>query len=863
MNQKWYQTGVVKAVLVILAHISVIMLAVGFVWMISYPALREEIFTGEHAKKYEDTRTFTSEVRDYSFQVVRGISAKPVFETDGNYDEDKIVDLEYLNQNGTVSGKNESGLAYRLGDLVTWSGGMSYTEYEGDNTVIVCRKPDDTFYYYTYSQFRELLESGELEFVFSDNTSVDTDMILDYLTAGMDVKQELDAQFGDGFVQGIRDKEGKTAYENCWGAVMSVVEETYKPIGADSILDLANHNSAWNGRLTEAYNLLQQSITTIGSYYADYAGIEQEIGEGDTNYTYLYANTKTGVVYTNKSGYEKFEELEKNIEEMKSAGKYVVIRSKLKDFESNLKHVDASTWRDEIKLYGEDIYSRNSEDFVFAACVDTTYAIQDNFYKENLQYQKYGKDARLITVAGIGAILLFLVCIVWLAAAAGKNGRDNDIHLHWIDRIPTELAAFLVIILWGVPAFGVYSVTFDSIYNTSGVSFTDNLLPWILAGSALAAFTCAMFLLGVLSLARRLKAHTVWKNSILYRLFRGCRLVFAHMDCAWRVIVGAGIYMVIQLFALMIIASGGNLFGLLLILVADVAAFALLMIKAIGEAQIKKGADRIAAGEVDYKIPTGHTWGSQREIAEKMNSIGDGLDAALEESMKSERLKTDLITNVSHDIKTPLTSIINYVELLKQEDFEDPKIRRYIEVLEAKAQRLKTLTEDVVEASKVSSGNISLEYMELNLVEMIQQTSGEFEEKFSRKRLQEMLTLPDEDVVIRVDGRRTWRILENIYNNAAKYAMEGSRVYADLAVDGTEARFSLKNISEQPLNISADELTERFIRGDISRSTEGSGLGLSIAKTLTEMQGGQFELYLDGDLFKVTITFPRVVHKDL
>ena len=226
--------------------------------------------------------------------------------------------------------------------------------------------------------------------------------------------------------------------------------------------------------------------------------------------------------------------------------------------------------------------------------------------------------------------------------------------------------------------------------------------------------------------------------------------------------------------------------------------------------------------------------------------------------MKSERLKTDLITNVSHDIKTPLTSIINYVNLLKQENFEDPKIQRYIEVLEEKSLRLKTLTEDVVEASKVSSGNISLEFMNINMVEMIQQTSGEFEEKFQARNLTEIMNLPEE-AIVRVDGRRMWRVLENIYNNAAKYAMEGTRIYADLQTLDGKVIFSLKNISEQPLNISsAEELTERFIRGDLSRSTEGSGLGLSIAKTLTTMMGGTFDLYLDGDLFKVVIIFDKI-----
>ena len=249
--------------------------------------------------------------------------------------------------------------------------------------------------------------------------------------------------------------------------------------------------------------------------------------------------------------------------------------------------------------------------------------------------------------------------------------------------------------------------------------------------------------------------------------------------------------------------------------------------------------------------------GEQKDVAERINRIGDGLEQAVQESVKNERMKTDLITNVSHDIKTPLTSIINYVDILKRSNIADEKIQGYLDILEAKAQRLKTLTEDVVEASKVSSGNISLEYMDVDLRELVQQTEGELAEKFAARNLSVVLNMPEEAAVIRVDGRRMWRVLENVFGNAAKYAMPGTRVYADLALTEDKVRFSLKNVSEQQLNFSADELTERFIRGDIARSTEGSGLGLSIAKSLTIMQGGEFELYLDGDLFKVDITFPR------
>ena len=242
-------------------------------------------------------------------------------------------------------------------------------------------------------------------------------------------------------------------------------------------------------------------------------------------------------------------------------------------------------------------------------------------------------------------------------------------------------------------------------------------------------------------------------------------------------------------------------------------------------------------------------------VADYINHIGEGLDAAVENSLKNERMKTELITNVSHDIKTPLTSIINYIDLLKRENPEDPKIRGYLEVLENKAQRLKVLTEDVVEASKASTGNITLEMTELNFVELINQVIGEFEEKFEERNLQMVVHFDEEEAIICADGRRLWRVLENVFGNVSKYAMENTRVYVDMNVNRPNVRLSLKNISAQPLNITADELTERFIRGDVSRNTEGSGLGLSIAKDLVQLQGGTFNLYLDGDLFKVTIEF--------
>ena len=288
----------------------------------------------------------------------------------------------------------------------------------------------------------------------------------------------------------------------------------------------------------------------------------------------------------------------------------------------------------------------------------------------------------------------------------------------------------------------------------------------------------------------------------------------------------------------------------------QVWTFLLLYRRSAETEKISYAIFKMSEGDTSYKIDTLGFSGKGAGLAQTLNNLGDGLETALQEKVKSERLKADLITNVSHDIKTPLTSIINYVDLLKREKLPDEKIQRYLEVLDQKSQRLKTLTEDLVEASKASSGNLKLEMANIDLVEMIHQTNGEFEEKFGLRHLELVASLPPETILIAADGRRLWRVLENLYNNTFKYAMEHSRVYVDLEKKNGYAYFTIKNVSQNPLNINADELTERFVRGDVARTTDGSGLGLSIAKSLTLLQGGTFDLYIDGDLFKAQVGFP-------
>lgn len=274
--------------------------------------------------------------------------------------------------------------------------------------------------------------------------------------------------------------------------------------------------------------------------------------------------------------------------------------------------------------------------------------------------------------------------------------------------------------------------------------------------------------------------------------------------------------------------------------------------------RIQEALEAISEGALDTTLNVNEFHGQQKKVAEAVNHIRQGLMSSVNESLKNEKLKADLITNVSHDIKTPLTSIVNYVDLLKRENLENENAKYYIHVLEEKSQRLKQLTEDLVETSKITSGNVKLNMQKLDLVELLYQTGGEFNERFESRNLTIVTKIPSEQIFIYADGRQLYRSIENLYTNAAKYALENTRVYVELEKADTKAVFTIKNVSKNELDIVSNgnvDLTERFVRGERSRTTEGSGLGLSIAKNLTHLMGGKFEIKVDGDLFIATITY--------
>lgn len=441
--------------------------------------------------------------------------------------------------------------------------------------------------------------------------------------------------------------------------------------------------------------------------------------------------------------------------------------------------------------------------------------------------------------------------------------------LYSFDKLWLEpFAAVWGAVLYGIGALFIYLISILDYMNFN----TGNTFQLTLMCTALAAVFILLwitFLIPCLSLVRRLKARVFWKYSMTGKLCgvvkRFWQLAYTSQREGKKVFICSVLFTLlffIHIFAVIISRDYRTSFtSFFLLLVLALLFFYLarrLLLQAKSRDKLIAATDELVTGNVPALLNVDDFAGDDRLIADNLNHIGTGLKNAVETATKSERMKTELITNVSHDIKTPLTSIINYTDLLKREKFDNETAAGYVRILEEKAQKLKQLTEDLVEASKASSGNISLEMNRLNFTELLHQVNGEFAEKLEEADLQLIETVPEEALCIIADGRYLWRVLENLYTNALKYAMPHTRVYAALTEKDDCIHFSLKNISAEPLNLAPEELTERFTRGDASRNSEGSGLGLAIAKSLTELQNGTFNLRLDGDLFRIDLTFPKV-----
>ncbi len=491
----------------------------------------------------------------------------------------------------------------------------------------------------------------------------------------------------------------------------------------------------------------------------------------------------------------------------------------------------------------------DSETVTITGYVRSNLEAKDEIYYNLFWLDKLISVRNWLIVIGASSLVLTVALLVFLLSSAGHKEGEEKIHLTWFDRIPLDLLLFIWICLGGITvAMG------DVVYSqTEAIAFASMVvLCWV-----------PLILVLLMSFASRVKAGTVFKNNVLYWLltkikkflrwlWHGLCYLVRSLPLYWK----AGVFWAaLSLLEMMFVLVSGSGETLTFWFFEKLVLTAVLILIVINMRRLQEGAKRIAAGEVDYTIDLTHMIGDFKAHGEDLNCIRDGLQTAVDERVKSERMKAELITNVSHDIKTPLTSIVNYVDLLKKEELGSDTAREYVAVLERQAQRLKKLTEDVVEASKASTGSIPVNLERTDLNVLLSQAAGEFTDRFAEQQLELRFSASQEQTYVMADGRLLWRVFSNLMSNVGKYALEGTRVYLSIDVQRGRGVISLKNISRYPLNVSGEELMERFVRGDKSRTSEGSGLGLSIARSLTELQGGVFDITVDGDLFKVTISF--------
>ena len=479
---------------------------------------------------------------------------------------------------------------------------------------------------------------------------------------------------------------------------------------------------------------------------------------------------------------------------------------------------------------------------------------QDEFLSLEQEFARCQKNFAFyltlaLSFAAAAAGLLFF--LLW---ASGHRPEGEAAVLVWPDRIFTEV--WTLLLAGGTALLLVLLTEYENRWIWAAYQADSGQLDTLcIAGTAAITGWALLAAIFLRTVTVRLKVRALARTTLLCRvvsfLWRRFSVFFQELPLTWKTLLCFLLYLA-AIFA----ADHLWPFRYWYPLPGAVVNLAVLMGLcwwSAGFGRVRKGTEIIAAGNLNHQIETAHLPADLRGHAEVLNNISDGLAASVNEQMKSERFKAELITNVSHDLKTPLTSIINYVDLLKATDQTDPRAQSYIEVLDRKSLRLKKLTEDLVEASKASTGVLAVNREKIGMAQLLDQALGEYEEKLEEKHLTVVRTVPEGESYVYADGRHLWRVIDNLLSNCAKYAL----VYIELVRGKGSVSLSVKNISREALNVPPERLMERFVRGEESRSTEGSGLGLSIARSLTELQGGTFELAVDGDLFKAVVTLPQ------
>lgn len=817
-------------------------------------------------KEFEDTDEFADIFQTSVSDIIRYVVVKDQMETEGVFDTNKNIDINRFGKVFLEEEVQDNPVYYELDDLIKWGiygieftdramglhdfvnyfGSVILPENFGINSagnlyfkgfLKVARKSSEEDNAKALAELAELAQDEMLQ------RSQLEDLVLSYIIANTGDELRL-----------IREEDGTYTIS------AKMINNKYLASGGKKLL--YETASTWIEYLRYQENLID-CIETLAKNYELYQ-------KGNTLYDEHNSNLKYTVRMITDEGVKTFsnEVGMTDLEDVDITDYFAEFHRYLIYYPENLSYMGINPLSESeiYNLIREYDYAYPESTHIWIA-VDTSYSTTgDAFSHANSVFQK------IIPKLGWYSFGMFMLGGIWfvialyLTVTAGSYEEDGKriYYVNMFDRLFTEFFIALVIAYIYACMLGVdYLKTIADNVFESHFLFDEESMIKVNGYLYFGSFGLVASMLGSVlwySLVRRSKSATIWKDSVLCLLLRKCKqmlqYVLEHKNSVISTLLPYVMFLITNIICLLGIISLNNMRVLLLIIMLflDVVVGFYIFRQNSEQVDIVEGIKRIRDGNVEHKLDTEGLHGQNKETALAVNTIGEGIENAVRTSVKDEQMKTDLITNVSHDLKTPLTSIVSYIDLLKRLDIQDETAKSYIEVLDTKANRLKILTDDLVEVSKISSGNIVLNMEILNLTELVRQALGEFSDLLEEKQL-EAVFAGDEDLFIYADSRRMWRVIENLFNNVCKYGMAGTRVFIDLTKKENRIQFSMKNISNHKMDVSAEDLTERFFRGDVSRTTEGSGLGLSIAKSLIQVQGGTFELELDGDLFRAIISF--------
>lgn len=750
-------------------------------------------------------------------QIIKYIAVSRELQIKEKYNGKQEIDIvDYAKKSQEVLEENIS-VRYYLDDLIAWGNyGFTY------NTLIG-----------SWEELSSLFQENK------QSTENEMEVLLKEYEGSLEENRDLIG----------RQESGKNQY------AMEILIPRYETVDGKDLMDIASSIEEYE----ELKEYLIFSSQALFRDYTTYINLNNQYGEGKTNINFCFRfPSKEGFLHYTNTNLDLSGKNTDDITAMikQDGGKFVFYDPDKVQISTDTE-ITAKQMREMLKGY-EEVFQ---DDVKIWFWIDQDYKAEDSIQLVKKELEEFAPYARILMIGIIISIIWYVVILVFLTIKEGRDllQKKDAAGIYRSDYFPIEIWTLLVGFSEAVLILAAYVCWVE--YQKGSIAY--GFMP-IMTG-VLSFLMNEIALRWYFSLVRRWKAKKFFQTTFLY--FSGVKSkeiatrIYENGGLASRIWIPYLIFLMMNL-VLVLLGTGGILGAFILDIIIGIYWYQ----HKCQQQKIMEGLERIVEGDSKYQIDTTKLQGQNLRLAEAANSLGEGVRKAVETSMKDEKLKTDLITNVSHDIKTPLTSIITYIDLLKREKITEKRVLDYIDILDNKSQRLKQLIDDLVEASKISSGNITLEMEVLNFVELVKQALGEFEEKLMERNLLIISKFPEEAMYIKADSSQLWRVMENLLINVYKYSLSGTRIYIEMEVteEGREKKnyLSIKNISENLLEIKAEDLTERFMRGDRSRKTEGSGLGLSIAKNLVEMQDGEFWVNADGDLFKAVVIFKAVNRKD-